>query len=192
MKKAVFLDRDGVINPLVYNPKTSEYESPHYPDDFSIYAYVLKSLQLLKAQGFMNIVVSNQPSFAKGKTTMENLKAIAHLLDTFSAENGGLIDASYYCYHHPDGIAPEYTAKCLCRKPGTLFLENAVEKYNLDIQQCYFIGDQDTDIKCGNTMGVYTIKINNKHSLQKSGREPPRTTVNNLYEAALKIKSLSK
>jgi D-glycero-D-manno-heptose 1,7-bisphosphate phosphatase len=123
---------------------------------------------------------------------MENLKAIAHLLTTFSAENGGLIDAYYYCYHHPDGIALEYTAKCLCRKPGTLFLENAIEKYNLDIQQCYFIGDQDTDIKCGNTMGIYTIKINNKHSLQKSGREPPRATVTNLYEAALKIKSLSK
>lgn len=191
MNKAVFLDRDGVINPLVYNTKTGAYESPHDPEDFSIYTCVLKSLQLLKANNFINIIISNQPSYAKGKTSMENLKAIANLLDTFSKENGGLIDDYYYCYHHPDGVAPEYTAKCLCRKPGTLFLENAIEKYNLDIRNCYFIGDQDTDIKCGKSMGIYTIKVNNKHSLQKSGMEKPCAMVANLYEAALKIKSLN-
>jgi D-glycero-D-manno-heptose 1,7-bisphosphate phosphatase len=191
MNKAVFLDRDGVINPLVYNPETSEYESPHYPDDFSIYPYTLKSLQLLKNFGFIRIIISNQPSYAKGKTSLENIKAIEKLLYTFSEENDGLIDEYYYCYHHPEGIIPEYAQKCRCRKPGTLFIEQAIEKYDLDIHQCYFIGDQDTDILCGNNMLIKTIKIDNKHSSKKSGKETPYAIAANLYEAVLKIEALS-
>jgi D-glycero-D-manno-heptose 1,7-bisphosphate phosphatase len=190
MNKAVFLDRDGVINPLVYNPETGEYESPHYPEDFSIYPYTQKSLQVLKTLGFITIVISNQPSYAKGKTSLENIKAIEKLLCTFAEENGGLIDAYYYCYHHPQGIMPEYTQKCRCRKPGTLFIEQAIKKYDLSIQDCYLIGDQDTDIQCGKSMGIKTIKIYNKHSSKKSGKETPYTTVANLYEAVIKIKAL--
>jgi D-glycero-D-manno-heptose 1,7-bisphosphate phosphatase len=187
MNKAVFLDRDGVINPLVYNCNTHEYESPHFPDDFSIYTYTLKSLKLLKDYGFKTIIISNQPSYAKGKTTLNNIKTIERLLYTFSEEQGGLIDDYYYCYHHPNGVIPEYTQICRCRKPGTLFLEKAIEKYNLDIRQCYFIGDQDTDIQCGKSMGIYTIKINNKHSVQKSGKVFSDDTVADLYDAVTKI-----
>ena len=181
--KAVFLDRDGVINPLVYNMETGEYESPHYPEDFSIFTYVLKSISLLKEHGYKIIVVSNQPSYAKGKTSMENLRAIEKLLEDFSEENGKLIDKFYYCYHHPDGIVPEYSGKCECRKPGTLFLEDAVKKFNLDAATCCFIGDQDTDIKCGKAMGMRTVKINNKHSSKKSGAEKPDRFAANLLEA---------
>ena len=67
MSKAVFLDRDGVINPLVYNSVTSEYESPHSPEDFSIYPYVINSLKLIKEKYYKIIIISNQPSYAKGK-----------------------------------------------------------------------------------------------------------------------------
>ena len=181
--KAVFLDRDGVINPLVYNIETGEYESPHYPEDFSVFTYVPKAIRFLKERGYKAIVVSNQPSYAKGKTKMENIKAIEKLLMEFSEENGRLIDEYYYCYHHPDGIVPEYSGTCECRKPGTLFLEDAVKKLNLDVSMCSFIGDQDTDIKCGKAMGMRTIKINNKHSAKKSGTEKPDGFAANLLEA---------
>jgi D-glycero-D-manno-heptose 1,7-bisphosphate phosphatase len=188
--KAVFLDRDGVINPLVYNPNTSEYESPHYPGDFSIYTYVIKSLRLIKKHGYKIIIVSNQPSYAKGKTSLENIKAIEKLLSDFSAENGELIDEYYYCYHHPDGIVPEYAISCRCRKPNTLFLEKAVEKFGLNKEKCCFIGDQDADIMCGKAMGFYTIKIDNKHSMCKSGTTTPDDFASDLYDAALKIAKL--
>jgi D-glycero-D-manno-heptose 1,7-bisphosphate phosphatase len=187
MNKAVFLDRDGVINPLIYNPDTSEYESPHYPEDFSIYPYVIKSLKLIKGSGYKIILVSNQRSYAKGKTSLENIKAIEELLKDFSTENGGLIDEYYYCYHHPNGVMPEYTVSCRCRKPDTLFLEEAVKKFDLDITNSYFIGDQDTDIQCGKAMGVKTIKINNKHTIHKSGKEMPDEFAADLYAAALKV-----
>jgi D-glycero-D-manno-heptose 1,7-bisphosphate phosphatase len=175
----------------VYNISTGEYESPHFPDDFSIYPYVLKSLKLLKKLGFINIIISNQPDYAKGKATIEDIKLIEKQLSDFSEENGTIIDKYYYCYHHPDGIIPEYTRKCFCRKPKTLFLEDAIKRYDLNIHQCYFIGDQDTDIRCGKSIDVYTIKINNKYSLRKSGKEAPNEIVSNLYEAVLVIKKLN-
>jgi D-glycero-D-manno-heptose 1,7-bisphosphate phosphatase len=183
VNKAVFLDRDGVINPLVYNIATGEYESPLYPEDFSVYPYVIKALQGIKELGFVTIIVSNQPSCAKGKTSMENTKAIEKLLSDFADENGHLIDAYYYCYHHPNGIVPELTGACRCRKPGTSFLEQAIECYKIDIKRSWFIGDQDSDIQCGNTMGIKTIKINNKQSATKSGKEQPFVTAANLLEA---------
>jgi D-glycero-D-manno-heptose 1,7-bisphosphate phosphatase len=185
--KAVFLDRDGVINPLVYNPNSGEYESPHFPEDFGIYTYVLKSLKLIKDYGYKIFIVSNQPSYAKGKALLENIKTIEKLFFDFSAENGELIGEFYYCYHHPNGIIPEYTTSCRCRKPNTLFPEKAVEKYNLDKFNCYFVGDQDTDIKCGKAMGFKTVKINNIHSAHKSGKEIPDEFAADLYEAALQI-----
>ncbi|MDR2648185.1 MAG: HAD-IIIA family hydrolase [Clostridiales bacterium] len=185
MNSAVFLDRDGVINPLVYNPKTHEYESPHYPEDFSVFPWTVKSLKLLKSSGYMVFIVSNQPSAAKGKTTMENLKAIEKLLMDFSEENGGLIDKCYYCYHHPAGVDPEYSKLCRCRKPGTLFLEEAAAQYELNKEYCCLAGDEDTDIECGKRMGFYTIKIYNKHTLlHKRGKEAPDQFALNLYDAA--------
>ena len=189
MNKAVFLDRDGVINPLVYNLATCEYESPNAPEEYSVYPWLLKSLRMLKQRGFLLFVISNQPSFAKGKTSLENIKAIEKLLQGYVEENGCIIDGYYYCYHHPEGIVPGYGGPCGCRKPGTLFLLKAQDEFDLCFKECYFIGDQDTDIMCGKAVGMETIKIENKHSAQKSGREEPGSYAANLYEAAKIIAS---
>jgi D-glycero-D-manno-heptose 1,7-bisphosphate phosphatase len=182
--KAVFLDRDGVINPLVYNPATGEYESPHKPEDFLLYPFAEKSLRLLKDAGFIIIIVSNQPSYAKGKTSLENIKAVEKTLEDFSAEHGGLIDKAFYCYHHPNGIVPEYTRSCACRKPGTLFLEQAKTEFNLDPAQCWFTGDRDSDIECGRRFGCRTIKIDNPHSAKNSGCIEADYHAKNLFDAA--------
>lgn len=171
MNKAVFLDRDGVINPLVYHCATGAFESPHTPDDFSLYPYTERSLRALKEAGYLNIVVSNQPSFAKGKTSLENIHAIEQLLADFSDEHGGLITKAYYCYHHPKGIVPQYTCTCGCRKPGTLFLEQAADIYGLDAAACWFIGDRDSDILCGKRFGCRTIRIKHPDPIGCSSRD---------------------
>lgn len=186
--RAVFLDRDGVINPLVYNLATGEYESPHTPADFSLYPFAEKSLRLLKDAGYVIIVVSNQPSYAKGKTSLENIQAIERLLEDYSAEHGGLLDKAYYCYHHPNGVAQEYTCVCKCRKPGTLFLEQAAAKFCLVPAECWFIGDRDSDIECGRRFGCKTVKINNPHSVKNSGKIEPDYYAENLFEAVRIIK----
>jgi len=165
MNKAIFLDRDGVLNPNVYNSETGEYESPHRPEDFAIYTFAEKSLKILKSAGYLNVLVSNQPSYAKGKASMENILAISKMLKDWADEHGVLIDKFCYCYHHPEGIIPEYTKVCECRKPGTLFLEQAKEQFNLDPTQCWFIGDRDTDIECGHKFGCMTVKVNTNYTL---------------------------
>jgi D-glycero-D-manno-heptose 1,7-bisphosphate phosphatase len=182
-KKAVFLDRDGVINPLVYNAETGEYESPHHPVDFSLFPYTLKSLKKLKELGYLIIVVSNQPSFAKGKTSLDNINEIGKILEKFSEENGNLIDDSYYCYHHPNGIVREYSVACSCRKPGVQFLQEAIEKHNISCVHSYLVGDCDTDILCGKKMGLHTIKLNYKYSEKKSGTEEPCVFASDLNNA---------
>lgn len=190
MNRAVFMDRDGVINPLVYNQNTGEYESPHVLEDFSVYPWLIKSLRILNNFGFCIFVVSNQPSYAKGKTTLEKLQAIEKLLSDYVEENGCLINKYYYCYHHPKGIVSGFSGPCDCRKPGTLFLEQAAKEFDLDLATCFFIGDQDTDIQCGKNAGMKTIKIHNKHSKAKSGLEAPDIFADNLYDAAKMVINL--
>ena len=187
MSRAVFLDRDGVINPPVFNPITSDYESPHYPEDYSVYPMVLKALKLLSDSKYHLFIVSNQPSYAKGKISLENLQSIERLLSEYLQENGINIDKYYYCYHHPDGVVEEYTKKCKCRKPGTLFLEDAIEKFDLNAKECWFVGDRDTDVACGKAMGMKTIQIKNKHAGTNAGKETPDKHASDIYEAALQI-----
>jgi D-glycero-D-manno-heptose 1,7-bisphosphate phosphatase len=183
MKKAVFLDRDGVINPPVFNPVTLEYESPHYPEDYSVYPMVLRALKKLSEQKYLLFVVSNQPSYAKGKATLENIQAIERVLAEYLSENGITVDKYYYCYHHPDGVAEGYSGECRCRKPGTLFLEEAIEQFKLNAEDCWFIGDRDTDVACGRAMGMRTIQVRNKHAGDKAGNESPDEYASDIYEA---------
>jgi D-glycero-D-manno-heptose 1,7-bisphosphate phosphatase len=187
MEKAVFLDRDGVINPPVFNPVTLEYESPHYPEDYSVYPMVLKALKMLNDKRYHLFIISNQPSYAKGKTSLENIQAIERLLAEYLSENGISVEKHYYCYHHPDGIVAEYSGQCKCRKPGTFFLEEAIEQFNLNAEECWFIGDRDTDVACGKAMRMRTIQVKNKHGGDKAGKETPDVYASDIYEAVLQI-----
>jgi len=187
MNKAVFLDRDGVINPPVYNPETSEFESPHSPEDYSVYPMVIKAMKLLAENRYRLFIVSNQPSYAKGKTTLENLHAIEQVLSDHLSENGIFPDGFYYCYHHPDGVVAEYSIQCRCRKPGTLFLEDATERFGLITGDCWFVGDRDTDVACGKAMGMKTVQIKNKYAGKNAGNEVPDEYARDVYEAALII-----
>jgi len=183
MKRAVFLDRDGVINRLVYNPETGQYESPYCVKDLVLYPYAARSLIKLQQRGYMLFLVSNQPGYAKGKTTLENIRSIHEEIHHYLTGNGIKFTGYYYCYHHPDGIVPEYALKCRCRKPGAYFLREAEIKFGLDLVNSWFIGDQDTDIFCGQAVQTRTILINNIHSAHKRGRSFPDYQVWDLLSA---------
>ncbi|MCL2083883.1 MAG: HAD-IIIA family hydrolase [Oscillospiraceae bacterium] len=184
MNKAVFIDRDGVINPLVHYSDLGEYESPRRPEEFEIYPYIHTAMKRLKDAGFRLFVISNQPSYAKGKMAWDDVKAIERLLDDMSLTHGKLIERFFYCYHHPQAVIPEYAVVCGCRKPGTLFPEQALLEYSLDAAECFFVGDQDSDILCGQAMGFQTIKISNPHSAHKSGKSKPDHHAKDLLDAA--------
>ena len=183
MNRAIFLDRDGVINKLVFNPLTGEYESPHYVEYLELYPWTLEALQKLQEKGFLLFLVSNQPSFAKGKTSMGNIKAIHEIVHKYMSENGIVFVDYYYCYHHPRGIVPEFTCKCECRKPSPYFLLKAKKEFHLNMENSWFIGDRDTDIFCGQSAGVKTILIEEEHSSNNRGKSNPIFFASNLKEA---------
>ena len=183
MKKAIFLDRDGVLNELVMNQDSGDYEPPHTPDDLVFFPFVIDSLQSLQNAGFYLFLISNQPDYAKGKTTLENLKAVHEKLVSILSVAGLTFKEYYYCYHHPRGIVPEFTFDCECRKPKSQFLFTAERDYGIDLKNSWMIGDRDSDIECGKSAGVHTILVENIHSSMYRGSSIPEFTVANLKNA---------
>lgn len=157
--RAVFLDRDGVLNSNVFYAESGEWESPRSPEDFQLEPGAIESLRQLQDWGYRLFLISNQPSYAKGKTSLENLKAVHGKLHSILEANSIVFTDYYYCYHHPRGVVPELSGPCECRKPGTLFLEAARKKYGLDMNSSWLAGDRDTDIICGQRMRLRTIMI---------------------------------
>lgn len=183
MNKAVFFDRDGVINQLALNKKTGEYESPHSPDELKIMPGALDALKRALDAGYLLFVVSNQPSYAKGKASLENIKAVHERLHEILTDHGIKFAQYYYCYHHPDGTVPEYSGPCDCRKPGQKNMDHAKASYDLDITRSWFVGDQDMDVECGKKAGTRTVLIKNQLSSAKRGNSEPDYSVNNISEA---------
>jgi D-glycero-D-manno-heptose 1,7-bisphosphate phosphatase len=183
VNKAVFLDRDGVINELIFNSQTGEYESPLAEDDLKIAPKVFSSLKKLQQKEFLLFIVSNQPNYAKGKATLESLDKIHQCLTKQMIAHDIEFTDCFYCYHHPVGIVKDYSGECDCRKPKPYFLIEAQKKYDINMQQSWFIGDQDSDVQCGQAAGVKTILINEPHSQKKRGNSSPDYYVNDLAEA---------
>lgn len=183
MKKAVFLDRDGVLNELVLNTPTGEYEPPHSPEDLILFPHVIESLRVLQAAGFDLFLVSNQPDYAKGKTPLEMIHAVHTRFDHILTSGGIHFREYYYCYHHPNGIVPEYSFVCECRKPNPYFLLKAARDYGIDLKNSWMIGDRDSDIECGKAAVTRTIMIEELHSVGYRGSAGPEYQVGDLRDA---------
>ena len=183
MEKAVFLDRDGVINKPVFNPDTGEFESPHHPDDLCLFDWTTDCLQKIAKEGYLMFVVSNQPSYAKGKTSLENIKEIQYKLKRELEKNRIFVKEYYYCYHHPNGIVKEYSYECECRKPKPYFILKAQKEYDIDLSRSWMIGDRDTDVFCGQNAGVKTILIEEENSIKNRGKSSPDFYSENLIDA---------
>jgi len=173
--RAVFLDRDGVLNRNVFNPVTCTYESPHRAEDFELLPGVLKGLALLQETGYRLILVSNQPSYAKGKISLAAIQAVHRRLADTLGGAGISFDAFYYCLHHPDGVIPEYSGPCECRKPSPYFLLQAKARFDLDLANSWMIGDRETDIMCGRAAGVRTIRVAADHPVPGQPTAADRT-----------------
>jgi D-glycero-D-manno-heptose 1,7-bisphosphate phosphatase len=157
--RAVFLDRDGVLNANVFYADTNAWESPRSEADFALNAGVAAALARLKSAGYRLVVISNQPNAAKRKATMATLAAIHAKLEADLAAEGVALDAVHYCYHHPEGAEPSLSGPCVCRKPSPHFVHLARDALGLDLSQSWFVGDRDSDIACGAAAGVKTIFI---------------------------------
>ena len=193
VRPAVFLDRDGVLNPTVLNPATGRMESPITPHDFRLFDDVVPALLLLQKAGYPLILVSNQPNYALGKSSYQTLRGIQQKLVTQLDAAGIRFTRFCYCLHHPNGLTPGYSGACKCRKPSPGFLLGARDDFGLTLPHSWMIGDQPTDTQCGHAAGVHTIRIappdsRTRPSLQVS--DPCADyVVNHLAEAAAIILS---
>ena len=151
--KAIFLDRDGVINDgtLYYTYKIS---------DFTFNEGIFEGLQMLRDAGFIFVVITNQAGVAKGLYTEHDVEVLHKYMCDELQKQGISIAGVYYCPHYPDISGP-----CECRKPGTLLIEQAIEKFNIDREKSFLIGDGSRDIEAAERAGIKGIKIEKNESI---------------------------
>ncbi len=171
--RAVFLDRDGVINEDVGYLKSWE--------EFRFIPGSKEAISLLCDNGFSVIVVTNQSGIARGYFSENDLLEIHKKMKREIELSGGRIDGIYYCSHMAD-------YGCRCRKPDTGMLEQAASQYNLDFSSCYVIGDKPIDIEMGKRAGCKTILVRTGYGSSYSGPEPD-FVADNLLDAARMIRN---
>ena len=154
MKRAVFLDRDGTL----IDKKAGEYIARI--EDVRIFPNTAEAIRLLNRK-FLVIIITNQPQIARGLCTEKDVKKINNYIITKLEKNGAKIDSVFYCPHHPDvnNEAKKYSIVCGCRKPEIQMVLEAKNKFGIDLQKSYFVGDTTTDIKTGKNSGCKTVLV---------------------------------
>ena len=154
-QKCVFLDRDGTINKLkglIYSPDQIELEEN-----------AGKALHQLNDNGYLCIIITNQPVIARNLCDFDTLDEIQKKLETLLGQEHAFVNDTFICPHHPDKgypeERPEYKIKCTCRKPEIGMVQQAVEKHNIDLSRSFFVGDTTTDILTGSRAGLRTILL---------------------------------
>lgn len=143
MKKAVFLDRDGVINDNAIHVNK--------PQDLILYPWAARSIRRIKEAGYLVFVVTNQGGIEMGYFTAADLDAIhLHLEEILKAENTS-VDEIVFC--------PHFRHACECRKPKPGMILQLAEKHAVDLAASWMVGDFETDVQAGNAAGCRTIKI---------------------------------
>ncbi|MFM6983226.1 MAG: D-glycero-alpha-D-manno-heptose-1,7-bisphosphate 7-phosphatase [Chitinophagaceae bacterium] len=146
MQKAIFFDRDGVLNREI-----GDYVCRI--EDFEVLTDSVACIQLAKSHGFKVIIITNQGGIDKDLYTAEELASFHQVLIDACDAAGTVIDDIYFCPHHP------IKGKCLCRKPDSLMLEKAIAKHRLDPSKCLMIGDTERDMKAAEKAGVKGLLI---------------------------------
>jgi len=154
MNKAVFFDRDGVIN---HDPGDYTY----LLEEFKINEGIIPSLKKLFDKGYLLILITNQGGIAKGIYTQKHVEAIHTFLISELQKSQIELTEIYYCPHHSE------VEKCLCRKPGSLLIEKAVARFAIDPEKSYMIGDKQRDVEAAEKVGVKGIKVGVNENIEK-------------------------
>ena len=154
-QKAIFLDRDGVIN--VFGDFVRSADKLFLKDDAA------GAIKRINESKYLAICITNQPVVARGETSFAELSEIHAKLETLLGEGGAYLNDLYFCPHHPDkgfeGEVPELKIDCDCRKPKIGLLLKAKKDYNIDLKASWFVGDTHQDVQTGINAGCKTILI---------------------------------
>jgi len=158
-KKAIILDRDGVLN--------RKAEKARYVctwEDWKWLPGAVEAISLLKRNGYSVIIVSNQAGIARGAMREEDLKHIHSNMISELRKEGGDVDRIYYCPHGWDD-------GCECRKPKPGMLFQAQRAFHIDLTRTFFIGDDERDVQAGQAAGCKTLLVDEHNSLLKLVKE---------------------
>ena len=149
--KAIFLDRDGVIN-----QERKDYVKNL--EEFKIFDNIADAISLLKKENFLVVVITNQSAINRKLLSIENLEKIHEFLKKYLKKNNTSLDGIYYCPHTPD-------EGCSCRKPKPGLLLKAASDLNIDLNNSWMIGDSKTDIDAAKTAGCNSILLKKNENL---------------------------
>lgn len=154
MNKAVFLDRDGVIN---HDPGDYTYNL----SEFTLNDGIIENLKRLYDNGFLLILITNQGGISKKLYTQSNVDEIhTYFINELKKVGVTLVEA-YYCPHHSN------IEKCLCRKPDSMMIEKSLARFDIDPKKSYMLGDKQRDVECGEKAGVKGIKVEINTNISK-------------------------
>lgn len=176
-QKAIFIDRDGVINKYKGFIKTA--------NDIELENGVVDAIKRINQSEYLAIIVSNQPVIARGEASFEEVNKMFDKIETLLGKEGAYLDGIYYCPHHPhsgfSGEVKELKIDCDCRKPKIGMLNQAVADFNIDLSKCYMIGDSNVDIETGINAKIKTIRV--KSELVEEEKFTPNYRAENLLQA---------
>jgi D-glycero-D-manno-heptose 1,7-bisphosphate phosphatase len=158
----VFLDRDGTIN--------VEKEYLHRIEDFEFLPVVPKAIRRLNNAGYSVIVVTNQSGIARGYYGEEDVERLHRHLQSELAGYGAVIDAFYFCPHHPEQGIGDYKIECGCRKGAPGMLLQAAFDHELDLGSSWMVGDTLVDIEAGLLAGCRSILVLTGHGRLEKGK----------------------
>lgn len=162
--RAVFLDRDGVI--VIPHFREGRSFAVQTMDEFQIYPEAAQALSRLKKAGFLLIVVTNQPDMGKGLISEKIMEDMNQKLRSSLP-----LDDIKICPHTRE-------EKCACRKPKPGLLKAAAQAFDIDCQRSYMIGDRDSDIVAGQSIGCCSVFIDLRYSAEKKPKNPDYTSKN--------------
>jgi D-glycero-D-manno-heptose 1,7-bisphosphate phosphatase len=174
--RAVFLDRDGVINKVIM--RKGKVSSPWKLEEFEIFPDVKECLEAFKEMGFLNIVFTNQPDISRGNLKIEDLEKMHKLISETLP-----VDEIKFCPHDDKD-------NCSCRKPKPGLMLEAVKKWSINLEKSYLIGDNWKDIGVGKAAGCKAFLLRRKYN--KDFQKDYDFEVDNLKETVEIIKKLDK
>ena len=181
MTRAVFLDRDGVIN---QEPPEGDYVTRW--EDFHILPGVVEGIVQLRQAHFCVIVVTNQRCVAKGLMSLAELEKMHQQMSELLAREGAAVDGIYYCPH-------EIEPPCDCRKPAPGMLLDAARSHGIELAESWMIGDSDTDVVAGKNAGCKTARVlvidesGDATRLDQEGLRAPDISATSLLDAVRQI-----
>lgn len=150
-RPAVFVDRDGTL--------TREGDWITHPGALELVAGAAQALALLRREGYLVVLYSNQSAVARGMITEDELARIHAHLQGVLAEEGARLDAIYSCPHHPTEGLGRYRVECACRKPKPGLLLAAQRDLGIDLARSWCVGDMERDLQAGAAVGVRGILV---------------------------------